>query len=65
NISQTKQKDKQLGMKFINDSFKYLDTNYSGWRKNKYYLKANSKAKQLIKSHKIFTKLIVKLGIGA
>ncbi|MEG0314093.1 MAG: glycosyltransferase [Erysipelotrichaceae bacterium] len=65
NISQIKQKDKRLGMKFIDDSFNYLDTNYSGWRNNVHYLKSNSKAKQLIKSHKMLTKMIVKLGIGA
>lgn len=55
-LQQKYQKDKTTKSKFINDVYIFLDTNYTEWRKNPYYLKTNFK-KRLIINNKLLVKL--------
>ena len=60
NIQQRVQKDKNLAMKFIDESFNYLEKNIPNYKQNNYFKKRN-KLKALIERSKPLTKLYVKL----
>lgn len=55
-LQQKYQKDQKIGQEFIEDGYKYLDTNFPNWRKNKYY-KEQPILKRVIKSHKPLLKM--------
>lgn len=56
NIQQRMQKDKKIGMRFIDESFDYIKTCIPNYRKNHYY-KTRSPLKRLIEKNKILTKM--------
>ncbi len=60
NIQQRNQKDKMIGMEFIDKSFNYLDKYVPNYRNNKYF-KKRSKVKGFIEKHKNLSKMYCKL----
>ena len=50
-LQQSKQKDLIVRKKFINDGYKFINTNVKNWKKNKYYVKTNI-FKRIIKNNK-------------
>lgn len=63
NIQQRNQKNKKVGMKFINESFKYLEKEVPDYKNNKYY-QSRGLAKRTIEKSKILTKLYCKTYIN-
>lgn len=59
-IQQRVQKDKKIGMKFIEESFKYLKQEVPDYKNNKYY-QNRSLLKRIIEKNKILTKMYVYL----
>lgn len=59
-IQQRVQKDKKVGMKFIDYSFEYLKKEVPDYKNNKYY-QNRSFLKRIIEKNKILTKIYVKL----
>lgn len=59
-IQQRVQKDKKVGMQFIEESFKYLKKEVPDYKNNKYY-QNRSFLKRIIEKNKILTKIYVKL----
>lgn len=55
NIQQRNQKDKKVGLEFINESFKYLKKEVPDYRDNKYY-ENRSLIKKMIEKNKLLTK---------
>lgn len=55
-ISQRNISNKKAREDFIDEAFKYLNTNFPNWRNNKYY-KNRSFFKKIIESHKVITKI--------
>lgn len=55
-IQQKYQKDKNLGNKFINNAFEYIEDNIPNYKQNEYF-KSLNKIKSLIKKNKNLTKL--------
>lgn len=62
NIQQRNQKDKKIGMKFIDESFDYLNKYVPNYRNNKYF-KKRSKVKGFIEKHKNVSKIYCRLYI--
>lgn len=60
NIQQRYQENKQIAMKFINESFKYMSQEVPDYRSNKYY-KNQKILKRMVKKSKILTKLHCKM----
>lgn len=60
NIQQRNQKDKTIAMKFIDDSFEYLEKHVPNYKKNRYF-KERNKVKGFIEKHKGISKLYCKL----
>ena len=60
NIQQRNQKDKTIAMKFIDDSFEYLEKYVPNYKKNRYF-KERNKVKGFIEKHKGISKLYCKL----
>lgn len=59
-IQQRVQKDKKIGMQFIEESFKYLKREIPDYKNNKYY-QNRSLLKRIIEKNKILTKMYVYL----
>ncbi len=59
-IQQRVQKDKKIGMQFIEESFKYLNQEVSDYKNNKYY-QSRGILKRTIEKNKILTKIYVYL----
>ena len=60
NIQQRVQKDKKIAMKFIDDSFEYLNKYVPNYKNNKYF-KERNKIKGFIEKNKSISKLYCKL----
>lgn len=60
NIQQRNQKDKTIAMKFIDNSFEYLEKHVPNYKKNRYFQERN-KVKGFIEKHKGISKLYCKL----
>lgn len=56
NLQQGKQKKKELKIKFLNESFSFLNDNFPNWRKNIYF-KKEPIFKRIIKTHKLLIRL--------
>lgn len=56
NLQQRNQKEKELRIKFLNDSFKFLNDNFPKW-KNNIYFKKEPFIKRIIKTNKLLIKL--------
>lgn len=56
NLQQKNQKEKKLRTQFLNASFKFLEDNFPGWKKNKYF-KKESLFKRIIKKSKSLIKV--------
>ena len=63
NIQQRMQIDKKIAMKFIDESFAYLEKNVPDYKNNKYF-KKRIFLKRLIEKNKIITKLYCKIYSG-
>lgn len=61
NLQQKLNKDAELKKQFIDDSFKYLNNFFPGWKNNKYF-KKQSICKYFIKKSKILTNIYISIG---
>ena len=59
-IQQRNQKDKKIGLEFVDEAFKYLKKEVPDYKKNKYY-KKRGLLKRTIEKNKTLTKLYLKL----